>query len=132
MKRVIKLAAEFHVLLSLALAILLFSFVSRGASLAFIFGSSVSFFNLVALTVLWPWLLAKKQVALSIGIIVIKFAILTVILYEVATKNLVQVEWFALGLGVVILTVLSASYLYPKSFSQTLEPSVPEPSQRIN
>lgn len=118
MKRVL----EFHVTLSLALAILLFYFRSTEASIAFIFGSSVSFFNLVALTILWPWILAKKQVALSIGIIVIKFAILGWILYEVATKNLVQVEWFALGLGVVILTVLSASYFLPKSFSQTLEP----------
>jgi hypothetical protein len=117
MKRVL----EFHIAVSLALAILLYSLRSSEAAIAFIFGSSVSFFNLLALAVVWPWILAKKLVALSIGIIVIKFAILGWILYEVATKNLVQVEWFAVGLGVVILTVLSASYFLPKSFSPSLE-----------
>lgn len=118
MKRVL----EFHIAASLLLALLLFALRSQEAAIAFIFGSSVSFFNLVALTVVWPRILAKKLVALSIGIIVIKFAILGWILYEVATKNLVQVEWFAVGLGVVILTVLSASFLLPASFSETLEP----------
>ena len=105
MKRVL----EFHIAASLLLALLLFALRSQEAAIAFIFGSSVSFFNLVALTVVWPRILAKKLVALSIGIIVIKFAILGWILYAVVTGKLFQLGWFAVGMGLVVPSVVATS-----------------------
>lgn len=108
----------FHAVTTLILAAIFFQYVSESAALSFAFGGIVSFFNLLTLVVVWPWLLAKKLVALSIGAIVIKFAISAWILFEVATtrdSQSVRPEWFALGLGVVILTVLAASVLLPRT-----------------
>lgn len=108
----------FHAVTTLILAALFYRFVSESAALSFAFGGAISFFNFLVLVVVWPWLLAKKLVALSIGAIVIKFAILAWILFGVATARdpqSVRPEWFALGLGIVILTVLVAPILLPKS-----------------
>ncbi len=109
---------QFHAATSLLLAVLIYFLNSRDAAVGFAFGATVSFFNLVLLVIVWPRILAKKLVALSVGIIVIKFAILAWILYEVVTKKLVQVGWFATGLGVVIITVLAASVLVPQATLQ--------------
>ena len=100
---------QFHVAMSLVLSVLVFTFHSREAAGSFLCGATVSFVNLVLLVVVWPRILAKKQVALSIGIIVIKFAILGWILYEVVSQNLLQVGWFATGLATITITVLSAA-----------------------
>ena len=100
---------QFHVAMSFLLTRLVCAFHNREAGLAFLCGATVSFINLVLLVVVWPRILAKKQVALSIGIIVIKFAILGWILYEVVSQNLLQVGWFATGIATIMVTVLSAA-----------------------
>ena len=68
------------------------------------FGGLVSFANLALLVFAWPRILAKKQVALSIGVIVFKFAILGWILYVAVHSEQTRIGWFAIGLGFVILS----------------------------
>ena len=75
--------------------------------------------NLCVHVVAWPRILVKKQVALSIGVIVFKFAILGWIIYEVVAGNLIGVVfgnrfgprldlgWFGAGLSIVVLSVLT-------------------------
>ena len=100
---------QFHVAMSFLLTSLVCAFHSRESGFAFLCGATVSFINLVLLVVVWPRILAKKQVAFSIGIIVSKFAILGWILYEVVSQNLLQVGWFATGIATIMVTVLSAA-----------------------
>ena len=100
-----------HAAMSLLLGVVVYFACSKVASLGFLFGAGVSFFNLLTLVIVWPLILRKKLVALSGGIIVIKFAILGWILYEVVTQNSLQVGWFATGLAVVVLSVLVTAFI---------------------
>lgn len=66
---------------------------------------------MTALVYTWPSLLKKKRVALSIGIIVIKFAILGWILYEVVRAQSVHMIWFAGGLALTGISVVITSFI---------------------
>jgi hypothetical protein len=58
---------------------------------------------------IWPIIFAKKGFALSVSVIVFKFAILAWIMNEVATGGLIHQGWFSIGLAQVVLTsVLTA------------------------
>lgn len=80
------------------------------SALSFAAGAGASFLNLIALVYSWPRILAKKSVALSIGVIVIKFAILGWIIYEVVSSQALPLGWFAAGLGLVILSTVATSF----------------------
>jgi hypothetical protein len=90
-------------------ALLLLFLNTRIVAVSYLAGTGLSLLNLVSLVLVWPRILAKKQVALSIGVIVFKFAILGWIIYEVATANWVRLEWFAIGLSTVVPTVVITS-----------------------
>lgn len=78
-------------------------------------GSLTTLFSLAVTVISWPRLLAKKQVALSIGVIVIKFLILGWIVFVVVGDPRFNVGWFAAGLGTVVPAVLFTGYLSPIS-----------------
>ncbi len=98
-----------HAVFALLGAVLLHFTVGDLAMLSFLAGAGVAFANLAALCIAWPLILAKKLVALSIGVIVFKFAILGWIINIVVTGKYLSVGWFAVGLGLVIASVLATS-----------------------
>lgn len=65
--------------------------------------------NVAALQFAWGRILSKKQVALSMGVIVSKYAIIGFILYRVATENLLDIPWFAAGFSMVILGAVAST-----------------------
>jgi hypothetical protein len=69
-------------------------------------GAGVSLLNLLALTTVWPRIFAKKQVALALSVTVFKFAILGWILFEVVRQNYLSIGYFAVGMGLVTITVI--------------------------
>lgn len=83
--------------------------VDPTAALSTLFGAFVSLLNLIFLVITWPRILAKKQVALAVGAIVFKFALLGWILYFVVRSQAIRIGWFSTGLGVVIVSVLATS-----------------------
>ena len=87
-------------------AALLAFFVSLPASFSFILGSALMMLNVAALHFAWSRILAKKQVALSVGVIVIKYAILGFIIYRVSTGNYLPVAWFAAGFALVLISAV--------------------------
>jgi hypothetical protein len=99
-----------HAALGLLGSAYVFSAYSQTAALSFLAGSVLSFINLVVLVYATPRILAKKQVAWAVAIIVFKFAILGWIMYEVVTGSFLHLGWFAAGLSLVILSVLAASF----------------------
>jgi hypothetical protein len=102
-----------HLTLGVCGAALIFFLAGEPAAYSFAFGAAVAFMNLSVLVLTWPRLLAKKLVALSIGVIVFKFAILAWILYEVSTGNLnklaPKLEWFVVGLALVVVSVVATA-----------------------
>jgi hypothetical protein len=81
-------------------------FVSSAASASFILGCALMMLNVAALHFAWSRILAKKQVALPVGVIVIKYAILGFIIYRVSTGNLLPVAWFAAGFSLVLVSAV--------------------------
>jgi len=97
-------------ILSLFFTLLLWLIYDRTVGLSFAAGSFLMFGNLVVMSLVWPLILAKKQVALSTGVIVFKFAILTWILFIVATGNSIRTGWFAVGLSLVVVTAVITAF----------------------
>jgi hypothetical protein len=103
----------FHLTLGICAAALTYFLSGQKEALSLSFGALVALMNLSVLVLTWPRLLAKKLVALSVGVIVFKFAILAWILYEVSTGNLNQLaprlEWFVVGLSLVVVSVVATA-----------------------
>ena len=91
-------------------AVALFIFHSQLAAVSFLIGSLLMMLNVAALNFAWGRILAKKQVALPVGVIVIKYAILGFIIYYVATTNLLSVPWFAAGFSLVLLSAVASTF----------------------
>lgn len=71
--------------------------------------------NVAALYFAWSRVLAKKGVALPVGVIVIKYAILGFILYRVSFENLLDVPWFAAGFSLVLISAVVSVLRAPKT-----------------
>jgi hypothetical protein len=90
-------------------AVILYWSHSPTAAASFAGGAALTTLNLSLLVWTWPRILAKKQVAPAIAIIVFKFAILGWILFEIVAKHLFEVTWFAAGFGLVVPAILFVS-----------------------
>jgi hypothetical protein len=106
---------SFHTGLAVVITTVLYFWLGLSTAEAFAAGSAVSLLNLVALTLTWPRLLQKKQVALSISVIVFKFAILGWIIYEVVSRSLFHVGWFSVGLGLVVVSTVATALQYSRT-----------------
>jgi hypothetical protein len=107
-----------HGVLVAAISCILLWLADRGTAASFAAGGALSFLNLLLLAYAWPRLLQKKQVALSIGVIVFKFAILGWIIYEVVTRKLFQLGWFSAGLALVIASTVLSALQYSRTNSE--------------
>lgn len=68
-------------------------------ALSFIIGSITIFFSILAFRVGFGLIFKQKLIALAIGIIVIKYAILGIFIYVLVKKNWFDPLWFSLGVG---------------------------------
>lgn len=107
-----------HIVIAGCGAVLAWLIGGSHASASFSVGAAVALFNLTLLVIVWPLILAKKLVALSIGVIVFKFAILAWIINEVATGNQFHLGWFAVGLGTLVPSVLATAAKASRSSSE--------------
>lgn len=116
-----KFLVAFHISAGVLGAIALCYFATFREAESFAVGAMVSALNLVTLVYSWPRILAKKQVALSVGVIVFKFAILGWIIYVVATSQVFHLGWVAAGLALVIPSVLATSLKFSQNTSEKAE-----------
>lgn len=77
--------------------------VAAGA--AFLLGTTLAALNVALLRFIWARVLGKKSVALTVFIIVLKYSLLSLVLYLIATKGLLPLEWFGLGLATILISV---------------------------
>lgn len=101
-----RLLLGFHLVAGLVFTVIVWLVFDKLSALSFAAGAGTSWLNLLGLSIAWPRILAKKQVALAISVIVFKFAILGWILFAVVQGNTLSVPWFSVGLGLVILSVV--------------------------
>lgn len=108
-----------HVISGLIGAVLVY-LSSPGGLTSYAIGAAISFIHLSSLVYAWPRLLAKKQVALSIVIIVFKFAILGWILYLAVNSDAIRLGWLAVGIALVVPSVIITALFADKIQAETL------------
>ena len=99
----------FHLLLMSGGSLAVWAFSGSHSALSFAAGAGLILFNLAGLVLVWPRILQKKQVALSISGIVLKFAILVGILYVLVDGKYVNLAWLAAGIALVVPSVVVTS-----------------------
>ena len=111
-----------HSALALCAAGLITLFYDFSPALSFLLGASVILVNLAVLALVIPFIFAKKQFALSIGVIVFKFAILAWIMNEAVntasstlTKSQFSLGWFAVGLALINVSALATAVKFSRS-----------------
>ena len=113
--------------------ILLSHFNLHQYDLSFFAGSGLALINVAALYFSWNQILAKKNLVLSGGVIVIKYPLLGFILYEVVHLKQISLMWFLIGMGTFIpaavVTGIWLSITAPKI--SEAEVSLEIPSERL-
>lgn len=116
-----KFLIVFQLLVSVLGAAALAHLAGAPAAKAYGLGAGLMLLNLVGLVLSWPWILAKKLVALSVGVIVLKFAILGSIVYVAVIKHAVHLGWFAAGLATVVLTIVVTALVVSRESPEEAE-----------
>lgn len=80
--------------------------------ISFVSGSFFSAFNVTLLIIVLKALFKKKSVALPVGVIVFKYAVLGIVLYTVAQKEFFNIIYFVVGLSILLPSSLVFSVLY--------------------
>ena len=75
-------------------------------------GSIVVLGNFAILMFVWKRIFQKKQIALAVSLIVIKYALLGGILYIVLRTEWAQPIWLGVGLGTLIFSTLMTSLFF--------------------
>ncbi len=79
---------------------------ARQQAYSFFIGSLVILGSVFLLGWAWSLIFKKKLVALATGIIVIKYAILGIIIFELAKQPWFKPLWFSLGIASFTLTAI--------------------------
>jgi ascorbate-specific PTS system EIIC-type component UlaA len=69
-------------------------------------GSFLILVNVTVLAVAWSFITQKKFIALSVSIIVFKYAILGVIIYRLLKFPWLNPVWMSIGLGSLLITTI--------------------------
>jgi hypothetical protein len=103
------------------LGMTIFSINTWQQSLSYGLGGVVMFANVAILGMVWDRLLRKKYVALSVSIIVIKYAVLGAILYKAFNLSWVDPLVLSVGIGSFGLSAVIYGLVTPNTFSETVQ-----------
>lgn len=95
--------------------IVLFLFKGQESAASFLSGSLLIFINVLSLTIAWTFITRKKLVAVSVSLIVFKYAILGVIIYRLLKVPWLDRLWMSVGLGSLVITTLLFGLLHSLS-----------------
>ena len=87
-------------------AILVFYINARQCAASYAMGSALILINLIFLTWVWSNILKKKFIALSVSLIVLKYALLGIVIYKIISDRETDLAWFSVGLGSLIISIL--------------------------
>ncbi|MFS4458936.1 hypothetical protein [Bdellovibrio sp. HCB2-146] len=101
-----KLIIIFQALFTILGSLLLAHFAALPQALSYAAGSGLIFLTFVLLAWGWSLIFSKKMIALAIGIIVFKYAILGIIIYTLVKLSWFTPLWFALGVASFAISAL--------------------------
>lgn len=82
---------------------------------SFALGCGFVLVNVMLTAFVWSRLIQKKLIALSVTIIVFKYAILGIIIYKLLSLAWVNVAWLCVGLGSLVVSSLFYVFVAPQS-----------------
>jgi len=94
---------------------------NKGAA-SFFIGGLLILLNVWALTFVWKRIIQKKFIALPVSVIVFKYAILGLIIYQVSKVPWLNPLCFSAGLGSLIVTTGLYLFFIPKDEVNNEEP----------
>jgi hypothetical protein len=100
---------RFHLVISLAGAVLIYFLGGEQHALSFLIGAGMMGLNWWLLIQTWARILGKKSIALAIGIIVIKWTLFGTICILLARTAWIMPTWLMLGIASVLLSALLAA-----------------------
>jgi hypothetical protein len=111
------LLAKIFTLIQVVITVLGFVILTKGrdfnSAASFAIGGVFVLVNVLSWAFLVSRILKKKLIALSVTIIVFKYAILGVILYKLLTLDWLDRVWFSVGLGsLLVSTLLFVSFTF--------------------
>lgn len=102
MKKVLCLQALVTALGALLLAI----FAASSQMVSFLVGSGLILLSFFLLGTGWALIFQKKLIALAVGIIVFKYAILGIIIFTIVKRPWFDPMWFAMGVASFVLSAI--------------------------
>lgn len=89
----------------------LYSLINWSAALSFLAGCLLILINSGLSTWLWLQIIKKKFVAVAVLGIVIKYGILAICVIKAIKSDLIEANWFVLGLGNLVVATLLVAVL---------------------
>ena len=80
---------------------------------SFAAGSGIVLANVISLAVAWSRMIQKKLIALSVSVIVFKYAILGIIIYNLLSLKWVDKMWLCVGLSSLVVSALFYASVAP-------------------
>lgn len=97
----------YQVIFSILLVILVFYFAGWDPALSFGLGAVIAIFNFSLLVWSWQRIFRQKNIALAVGVIVFKYAILGLVAYFIVQSQKVAIVWFIGGLSILLPAILA-------------------------
>jgi hypothetical protein len=102
----------------IALGVVVFSVDSLFDGLSFGLGGMLMLVNVIGLTFLWDSLFQKKHVALSLLVIVSKYAILGFVLFKILSLSWLHPVLFSIGIGSFGVAAVIYGLICPRPISE--------------
>ena len=102
-----KLILLSQVIVTIVGSLLLAYFAAMPQAFSYAAGSGLILFSFILLGWSWGLIFSKKMIALAIGIIVFKYAILGIIIYTLVRLNWFVPLWFAFGVSSFALSAFA-------------------------
>lgn len=96
---------------------LLFLYQGQDVALSCLLGGGIMLLNLWGIYILWHLIFSKKSIALAVFVIIFKYLILGVVLWNLAAMGWIKPLGLVSGLSTLVLAILSATLM--KGFVKT-------------
>ena len=113
----IKLIAISLIVYTNLISALLFFTHGQAVALSCLIGGGIMLLNLLGIYLLWHLIFSKKSIALAVFVIIFKYLILGVVLWNLSSISWLKPLGLVAGLSTLVLAILSATLM--KGFVKT-------------
>ena len=106
-----------HLIFALIIGIPTYFFIGNQQVLSFFLGAGLIHFSYLILAISWSLIFQKKLIALAVILIIFKYAILGVILFQIVKMQWLSLLWFSLG----VASFVTAAFAYAVNVARKKE-----------